>query len=79
MLQAMQLQDYDVELDLQHEGFPLSTCHLVRTQLEYLRAHEAVREGRRLLELRVRAETAEAARSYARQRVALELRLLTTV
>ncbi len=75
----MQLQDFDIELDIQDEGFPLATCHLVQDQLEYLGAHEAVRHGRRLLELRVRAENEEAARSYARQRVAMELHLLTAV
>ncbi len=72
---SMQLHDWDIELDLEDEGLPLSTYDLISDRLGYLEARPGIRDGRPMLDLRVRAVNENAARSYARHRIALELHL----
>jgi len=67
------IKDYDVEVDLQEEGFPMYRCSEIGQRLGYLDARLEVRAGRTVVDLRVRAIDEKTARAYARRRVAMEL------
>ncbi|HEY2430615.1 MAG TPA: hypothetical protein VGI06_16880 [Acidimicrobiales bacterium] len=67
------IKEYDVEVDLQEEGFPTYRCTEIGERLEYLEARLEVRQGRTFVDLRVRAIDERTARAYARRRVAMEL------